>query len=123
MTAVLVLNVDDYEAARYSKTRLLQNAGFQVLEAINGLEALSMVDASLPSIILLDVRLPDLDGREVCRRLRANAATSAVRIVQISSAYITEEDVASGLESGADAYITAPYEPAALIAVVRSLIH
>jgi len=123
MNPVLVLNVDDYEAGRYAKTRLLQNAGFDVHEAGSGMEALRMAAATQPILMLLDVRLPDIDGREVCRRIKADAGTRAVHVVHISSAFITPEDVASGLESGAAAYITSPFEPRELIATLRSLIH
>ena len=120
MTSVLVLNVDDYEAARYAKTRLLQNAGFRVLEAANGAEALDMAATLQPNLMLLDVRLPDIDGRDVCRQIKKNPATSSISVIHTSSAFITPEDIASGYESGADNYITAPYEPRELISVLRS---
>jgi CheY-like chemotaxis protein len=123
MHSVLVLNVDDYEAGRYAKTRLLKNAGFEVQEAANGLDALRMIAASQPAIVLLDVRLPDLDGREVCRRIKADIRTRAVHVVQTSAAFISKHDAASGMESGAAAYIPAPFEPDDLIATLRSLLH
>ncbi|OON60771.1 hypothetical protein B0920_17615 [Massilia sp. KIM] len=114
-----VLNVDDYEAARYAKTRLLRNAGFRVIEASSGIEALDMCSRLCPQLVLLDVKLPDIDGREVCRRMKRDPATRDVRVVQTSAAYISRADVASGLASGADDYVTAPFEPRQLIVALR----
>ncbi|GGY77523.1 response regulator [Pseudoduganella plicata] len=116
---MLILNVDDYAQARYVKTRLLRNAGFVVAEAGNGQEAISMAAALLPSLMLLDVRLPDIDGIEVCRRIMADPATCAIRVIHISAAFITTRDIAKGIASGASEYIVVPYEPQELIAVVR----
>ena len=124
MTAkILILNVDDYDQARYIKTRLLQNAGFLVEEASNGIDALEMAGRLHPSLVLLDVRLPDIDGREVCRRLKADPATSDMNVIHTSAAFISEQDARAGLESGADRYIPVPFEPQDLIAAVRSVLH
>jgi CheY-like chemotaxis protein len=123
MNAGLILNVEDYAASRYVKTRLLRQAGFRVLEAGNGTRALDMVARFRPDLVLLDVRLPDIDGLEVCRSIRANPATHAIRVVQTSAAFITEQDIVKGMESGADGYLTVPYEPSSLIAILRSLLH
>lgn len=115
-----VLNVDDYEAARYAKTRLLHNAGFSVIEAASGCEALKCLAQREFELVLLDVRLPDIDGREVCRRIKINPATANVRVVHTSAAFISDEDIASGIASGADHYLAAPFEPAELLATVRA---
>jgi CheY-like chemotaxis protein len=123
MTSPLVLNVDDYDVARYVKTRILTNAGYRVQEAKSGKEALNMAGEVCPDLVLLDVRLPDIDGRDVTRRLRGNPRTAAVPILQTSAAYITDQDVTSGYESGANAYVRVPYEPKDLVATVRSLLH
>ncbi|MFC5461814.1 response regulator transcription factor [Massilia niabensis] len=120
---ILILNVDDYDQARYIKTRLLQNAGFLVEEASNGVEALEMAARLHPSLVLLDVRLPDIDGREVCRRLKADPATSGMNVIHTSAAFISEQDAREGLESGADRYIAVPFEPQDLIAAVRAVLH
>jgi DNA-binding response OmpR family regulator len=69
-TQITILNVDDQEAARYVKTRDLQQAGFAVLQASTGGEALRMVEHYKPTIILLDVHLPDIIGYEVCKRIK-----------------------------------------------------
>ncbi|AVR97906.1 response regulator [Pseudoduganella armeniaca] len=116
---MLILNVDDSEHARYAKTRLLRNAGFVVAEAGTGRDALSMAAALLPVLVLLDVRLPDMDGIEVCRRIKADPAMCVIRVIHISAAFITAQDIANGIASGANRYIVVPYEPQELIALVR----
>lgn len=123
MSSVFILNVEDYESARYAKTRLLRNAGFHVEEACNGHQALKMVETFGPGLMLLDVRLPDLDGRDVCQRIKNNPATRTWRVIQTSAAFISEADIASGYASGADAYIPAPYTPDELIRLLRSFGH
>ena len=120
---ILILNVDDYDQARYVKTRLLQNAGFLVEEASNGIDALEMAARLHPSLVLLDVRLPDIDGREVCRRIKADPATSRMNVIHTSAAFISEQDAREGLASGADRYIPVPFEPQDLIAAVRAVLH
>lgn len=122
MHRALVLNVDDYHAARYAKTRLMQNAAFRVVEAETGKEALDLVLKLHPHLVLLDVKLPDIDGREVCRKIKANPASADVLVVLTSSALISPNDIASSRETGADAYLAAPFEPRDLVTLVRSLI-
>lgn len=123
MHRALVLNVDDYQAARYAKTRLLSNAAFRVAEAETGKEALDLVIRLHPRLVLLDVKLPDMDGRDVCRKIKADPASSDVFVVLTSSALISPTDVANGRENGAGGYLTTPFEPRDLIALVRSIIN
>jgi DNA-binding response OmpR family regulator len=122
-TVTLILNVEDFEAARYAKTRVLQNAGFSVQEASNGAEALEMASRLQPTLILLDIRLPDISGLEVCRRIRENPALDSVFVIQTSAAFVSRADVENGIRSGADRYIAAPFEPSDLVAMVRTLVH
>jgi len=67
----ILLNVDDHEVARYARSRILTGAGFTVHEAASGAEAIDAVAKYKPDLVLLDVHLPDLNGMEVCRRLKA----------------------------------------------------
>lgn len=120
---ILILNVDDYEQARYVKTRLLRNAGFLVEEASNGSDALDMVAKLQPNLVLLDVRLPDIDGLEVCRRIKSSPATRGVNVIHTSAAFISDQDARDGLASGAARYIPVPFEPHDLIAAVRAVVH
>ncbi|WP_394781315.1 response regulator, partial [Undibacterium sp.] len=119
---IVILNVDDEHGARYAKTRVLQNAGFTVVEAVNGTQALEMVTSHAPDLVLLDVKLPDINGLEVCRRIKADPAAAAVLILQTSAALTQREDRIRGLEGGADNYLVTPIEADELVANVRALL-
>jgi PAS domain S-box-containing protein len=114
--------VDDYEASRYARTEMLRRAGFQVVQAATGAEALRVAAESGPVLILLDVNLPDMDGFEVCRRLRAEPATLTVPIVHISATFVSDKAQDLAYEGGADSYLTDPVEPAVLLATIHSLL-
>lgn len=116
-----VLVVDDRPANRYAATHALRRAGFAVIEASSGQEALELAK-QIPSAILLDVKLPDILGYEVCRRLKSNSRTSHIPVLQLSAAFLDNESRVYALESGADAYLTQPVEPNVLVATVRSLV-
>ena len=117
-----ILNVDDNDGARYAKTRILQSAGFEVIEAANGTDALEMVQQQHPALVLLDVKLPDINGIEVCRRIKANPDSSMVLVLQTSAALTGRADRIRGLEGGADNYLAAPIEADELIANVNALV-
>lgn len=119
-TKITILNVDDFEAARYVKTRLLRNAGFSVLEASNGADALEIAERLRPELVLLDVKLPDIDGRDVCRQMRAHSSMSMIPVVHTSAACITAADKARSFASGACAYLAAPFQPHELIQVIHT---
>ncbi len=118
---VLILLVDDDEAKRYSVAKILLRAGFSVKEAATGSEALQLA-ALRPDLVILDVRLPDLDGFEVCRRIKSDPATRAIPVLHVSSTFVDIEDKIQGLESGADGYLTSVAEPLELVATVRALL-
>ncbi|WLI91188.1 response regulator [Massilia sp. R2A-15] len=119
---ILILNVDDNDGARYVKTRILLGAGFRVEEAANGTDALAMVARSMPALVLLDVKLPDINGIEVCRRIKADPATCDVLVLQTSAALTGRDDRIRGLEGGSDSYLAAPIEADELVANVRALL-
>jgi CheY-like chemotaxis protein len=117
-----ILIVDDYPGARYLRSRILSDAGYEVLEATGGEEALRVAADNRPALILLDVNLPDVHGTEVCRRLKANPATMGIPVIQITAAWISEEARRQGLASGADAYLTEPIDDVTLLREVVNLI-
>ncbi|SHN41963.1 PAS domain S-box-containing protein [Duganella sacchari] len=121
-STVLILNVDDNDGARYVKSRILQNAGFQVAEAANGTDALLMASKLVPALVLLDVKLPDINGIEVCRQIKADVTTCSVLVLQTSAALTGRDDKIRGLEGGADNYLAAPIEADELIANVNALL-
>jgi PAS domain S-box-containing protein len=120
MSQIKILNVEDYPASREAVSEMLRLAGFAVFEAATGGEALELAAQIRPQLVLLDVKLPDISGHEVCRRLKADDAT--VPILQISASYVSGQDKVRGLESGADAYLVKPVEPEELIATIRALL-
>jgi PAS domain S-box-containing protein len=121
-TSPLILNVDDNDGARYAKTRILQSAGFEVVEATNGTDAIAAVGRGGIALVLLDVKLPDINGIEVCRRIKADPDSALVLVLQTSAALTGRADKIRGLEGGADNYLAAPIEADELIANVNALL-
>jgi signal transduction histidine kinase len=113
--------VNDNPAALYLTTLTLQRAGYEVLEARSGVEALRLAE-QLPDLVLLDVRLPDISGHEVCSRLKANPKTSPIAVLQTSAADVTGTARTQGLQAGADGYLAQPYEEPELLAWVNALL-
>jgi signal transduction histidine kinase len=115
-----ILIVDDDEASRYVKARVLARRGYRVFEAALGAEALRIIDSEQPALVLLDVRLPDVSGIKLCHEIKARLPGTLV--LQTSAAFTTASDRTAGLEGGADSYVIEPVEPEELIAHVGSLL-
>jgi PAS domain S-box-containing protein len=118
----LVLVVDDEVSNRYAIARVLNQAGYRVVEAGTGDEALRALRAERPDLVVLDVRLPDISGYEVCRRIKEDPETASVLVLQVSATFVNSRDAVRSLEGGADSYLTQPVEPPVLIATVGALI-
>lgn len=118
----LILNVDDSDGARYAKSRILKRAGFKVIEACNGGDALLRARQERPNLILLDVKLPDINGLEVCRQLKGGAETNTILVLQTSASCIGTADKIRALDGGADNYLVEPIEADELIANVKALL-
>jgi len=116
-----ILVVDDDAAKRYIVSRILRAAGFEIVEAEDATSALALARSN-PDLLILDVKLPDGSGHDVCRELKSHPATASILVLQVSSSFATGLDRVAGLESGADAYLTHPIEPQELIATVRALL-
>ena len=106
-----ILNVDDNEAVRYARTRILERAGYRVVEAETGSEALALTRRERPTLVILNVRLPDSSGTDICQQIRQDEETADTMILQISAWYTSSEDRTAGLDCGADAYLTEPVPP------------
>ena len=117
-----ILNIDDSAANRYVKSRVLRSAGFSVVEGGTGAEALRIANEGDIDLVLLDVRLPDINGIEVCRRLRGEPRTRSIPVIQISATHITKHDEALSLSAGADIYLFEPVSPQELASAVRTLL-
>ena len=117
----VVLVVDDEPDVIELLEFNLRNAGYDVFTAADGGEALKKAREVLPSVILLDVMLPEVDGLEVCKILRRDSATAGIPIVMLT-AKAAEIDRVLGLELGADDYLTKPFSPRELILRVKNLL-
>src|SRR6266545_2627941 len=119
---ITIVNVDDNEAARHGFSLAFRQAGFVVTEAATGREALRVVAATQPHLVLLEVRLPDISGFEVCRRLKADPRTASILVLQHSAAFTKSTDRVQGLEGGADGYLRGAVEPQKVVATVKALL-
>ena len=117
-----IINVDDYGPGRYARTKVLMQAGFNVKEAATGQEALRLAFELKPELVVLDINLPDVNGMEVCRRLKKDPVTSRIVVVHLTASSTSPRNMVDGLNGGADSYLTEPIEPAVLVATIRALL-
>jgi signal transduction histidine kinase len=115
-----ILVVDDDEGGRYLKMHLLRKNGYGVEGAATGRAAIEHCEAASPDLVLLDMRLPDIHGVEVCRQIKADFP--GVAVLQTSAAITSPHDRALALEGGADGFLVEPIEPEELIATVKALL-
>ena len=120
MTKDTILVVDDNNSGRYLKTRVLRSAGYDVAEAATAKDALDNLENHAYQVALLDVKLPDMHGFELCRLIKSKFPT--IGVLQTSATFTTPEDRVAGLEYGADAYLVEPMEETELVATVRALL-
>jgi len=118
MTGATILVVDDEEDILELVCYNLTEQGWRAVGVTSGEDALRQARSILPDLLLLDLMLPGLDGLEVCRQLKSDAATRHIPIIMLS-AKGEEADIVTGLELGADDYITKPFSPRVLVARVR----
>src|SRR5215213_2304212 len=116
-----ILVVDDIEANRDILDTRLRAHGYQVLQAADGEEALTLTEEHLPDVILLDIMMPKLDGIEVCRQIKSNPALPFTPIILVT-AKSDSKDVVACLEAGADEYLTKPLDQTALVARLKSVL-
>jgi phosphate regulon transcriptional regulator PhoB len=116
-----VLVVEDEPDIRDLIVHHLVREGFRCRTATTGAEALQRVRTATPDLVVLDLMLPEMDGFEVCRRLRSAAATAAIPIIMLT-AKADEIDRVVGLEMGADDYVGKPFSPKELVARVRAVL-
>jgi PAS domain S-box-containing protein len=120
-TPVSILYVDDDADTRQAFGWLFRSAGFTVKEASTGHDALRLAEEK-PDLVILDVNLPDINGFEVCRKIKTHPATASIPVLHLSAHFISSEDRTHGLEGGADGYLTKPVEPQELLAQVKALL-
>lgn len=116
-----ILIADDEHSLRFLLRKTLEGEKYTIFEAQNGKEALSVAQAKLPDLIILDVVMPDLYGSEVCERLRKVPKTAKIPIL-ILTANINLYDEDQAEKSGADYYMTKPFSPLELKSLVRKIL-
>jgi len=117
-----ILVAEDEKDIRELIAFTLRFAGFEVLLATNGMEAVEVAEAERPDLVILDVRMPKMSGYEACRRLKENPQTASLPVVFLS-AKGQDSEIQQGLESGAEEYILKPFAPDELIQQVRGILN
>ncbi len=113
-----VLIVEDYPATSEMMANLMKMEGFEASIAADGPSGLKMATAGHPDLILLDIMLPEMDGFEVCDKLKKNPATAGIPII-IVSVRAADDNIKKGKSLGADDYVTKPFDPFKLIEMVK----
>jgi CheY-like chemotaxis protein len=116
-----VLVVDDSDVIRTLIAVNLELEGFEVVQAVDGQDALEKVIDVQPDVITIDVKMPRLDGFDTVERLRADPRTSTLKIAMVT-ACAQVDDLRRGEKVGVDAYVTKPFDPSALVRTVRDLV-
>lgn len=117
-----ILVVDDNPSLLAGTCRILKNAGYETLEAATGMDGLRLIKEYNPDLVLLDVNLPDINGDEICRRIKTDVKLAETYVVLISSINTDTDHQTSGLEIGADGYIARPVSNRDFLARVNSLL-
>lgn len=117
---VRVLVADDHEVARTLVVHTLEAIGFDVIAVADGRAALETAGICQPALMLIDVNMPELNGFEVLRRLKATPGLQAIPVIMLTASG-SSQDIAEALEIGAADYLTKPFSPAELLARVRRL--
>ena len=121
MAGEKILIVEDEEDVMELIRYNLAKEGFDCDAACNGRQALEKAQTTLPELVLLDLMLPEIDGLEVCKRLKNSSQTEHIPVVMVT-AKSDEADIVAGLELGADDYITKPFSPRVLVARVKAVL-
>jgi len=117
-----ILVVDDFEDTRHLLRAWLERKGFRVVEAENGMEAVSEAVSESPDLIIMDLEMPELDGLAATRRIRECEKLANVPIVAVS-AYGAERFRGLALQAGCNEYVSTPFEPSDLERLIRSYLH
>jgi len=117
----LILVIEDHEDNRRIMRDLLTSAGYAVIEAVTGEEGVNAARTLGPELILMDIQLPDFDGYEATRRIKATPDLRPIPIIAVTSYALSGDDV-KAFEAGCDAYISKPFSPRALLKKIREFL-
>ena len=121
MSRQSVLVVEDEEDIMEVIRFNLEKEGYEVNQALSGEKALQVIENNLPSLVLLDLMLPGINGLDLCRIFKQNDRTKAIPVIMLT-AKSEDADIVAGLEMGAEDYITKPFSPRVLVARVRTIL-
>ncbi|MGD2271444.1 MAG: response regulator [Desulfobacterales bacterium] len=110
--------IEDQEDNRRIMRDLLTSAGYEIIEAVTAEEGVTSAETHRPALILMDIQLPDFDGYEATRRIKANPVLSSIPIIAVTSYALSGDDV-KAYEAGCDAYVSKPFSPRELLAKIR----
>ena len=116
-----ILVVDDNEDNRQILIDLLSSAGYEVIEARTGFDAVASAARDVPNLVLMDIQLPGMDGLEATRRIKAQPALAGIPVIAVTS-YALAGDDRKAADAGCDDYVTKPFSPRALLAKVRGIL-
>ena len=116
-----ILIVEDEESLLKLESILLSSKGYSVTGVMDGKAALEEIKKNRPDLVLLDVMLPEMDGFEVCRRIKEESETAGIPVVMLT-AKKSNQDIERGRQVGADAYITKPFKSTRVVDVIQGLI-
>jgi DNA-binding response OmpR family regulator len=122
MHKLKILIVDDEPDIADAFKHVLQSADYEVITAATGQECLQIARGERPDLILLDVRLPDINGLEVCRRIKTDPELARTAVINVTGMRTSKDDEVEGIEAGADAYLTKPVHLRTLLARVQTLL-
>ena len=117
-----VVNVDDREAGRQEKRRMLESAGYRVMDATCGSDAWRVLEEARPEVALMKVDLPDMSGFDLCRQIKKRPEFADTMVLHVSAARVSGTDRAFGIDMGSDGYLVEPIDEEELLAAVRSLL-
>ena len=116
-----ILIIEDNEQNMYMLSYLLTKSNYNVIEAFNGLDGFRLAHENNPEIILIDIHLPDMDGYEICNKLRHNGLPKGTTIIAVTS-YAMSGDREKAIEAGADGYLEKPINPETFVSEMENII-
>ena len=119
MTKILI--VDDEPAIRFLISATLEDEGYELFEAADGLEASELIQENRPDLVILDVMMPGLTGYELCSRIKQDPVTQKIKVIMLT-AKAQEQDKLQSRQAGADYYLRKPFSPMELTQVVADLL-
>jgi two-component system cell cycle response regulator DivK len=114
----VILVIEDQEDNRRIMRDLLTSANYRIIEAVTGEEGVRSAETNRPDLILMDIQLPDFDGYEATRRIKAIPALSSTPIIAVTSYALSGDDI-KAFEAGCDAYVSKPFSPRALLKKIQ----